>query len=75
MSLIFSKTPETFDPVDMVSAVCEFICTMIYPIVFVVANIDMTVISLPAVGVNDAFQVDMAATSRVCFEASGTISV
>lgn len=56
----FSKTPETLDAIDMVPALCELICTMINTIMLVVTDVDETVVSLPSIGVNDAFQIDMA---------------
>lgn len=48
----FGIAPESFDAVDVVTLeVTELILAMIYPVVLVVANIDESVISSPAIRV------------------------
>lgn len=73
----FRRRPETFYPVNMVVADGKLIARMIDSKVFRVADINQSVITAPAVRVNDALRRDVTANNgfKVFALQFGTISV
>lgn len=54
-----SKAPKGFNPVDMAAALDELIVAVIDPKVFIKPNVYQTIVTTPAIGVDD--------TQRICF--------
>lgn len=58
---VLGVAPERFDAVDMIGASHEFVVSMVDPKVLLQANVHQSVIATPAIGMNDAVGIDLAA--------------
>ena len=54
------KTPEAFNAVDVGLVSNEFVPAVVDPEVLAITDINQAVVAAPAIGVDDAFQTDLA---------------
>ena len=55
----FGKSPKAFDAVNMRMLISEFVIAMLNTIVFFITQINQAIIAAPAVGMDDAFKLNM----------------